>query len=107
MELPASLCSLRYLLFNFRGSISVSVIGVHWRNWCPKSDGSTSFPFWLDDRTSGRFRVALVFKPPKARRLGSLITDKNLNLIRHGLRRERGESLHPILTRSAKLHGPL
>src|SRR5882724_12314652 len=32
MELFASLCSLRCLLFKFRGLISVSVIGVHWRN---------------------------------------------------------------------------
>ena len=42
------------------------------RHWCSNSDGSTSVPFWLDDRTSGRFRVALVFKSPMARQPDSL-----------------------------------
>src|SRR5882724_9178934 len=58
MELPASLCSLRFLLFKFRGLVSVSVIGVI---GVQTPMVSTSFPFRLDDRTSGCFRVALLF----------------------------------------------
>jgi hypothetical protein len=62
-----SLSSVQIPLIDFllRPLAFIGLMGVQ------TSEGSRSFPSWLEDRTSGRFRVALVFKSPMARLLES------------------------------------